>query len=73
MFFKYVFLKISQISRENTCAGISFLIKLQALGLQHYLKKAQAQVFLRILQIFSEQLFYETPLVAPSSIGVIQM
>ena len=29
-------LKISQNSRENTCAGISFLIKLQVLGLQHY-------------------------------------
>ena len=30
-----VFLKIAQNSRENTCARISFLIKLQA-GLQFY-------------------------------------
>ena len=26
---KYVFLKISQYSQENTCIGVSFLIKLQ--------------------------------------------
>ena len=30
--------KISQISQENTCVGISFLIKLQALKLQTSLK-----------------------------------
>ena len=30
-----LFLKISQNSRENACIGVSFLIKLQALGLQH--------------------------------------
>ena len=29
-------LKISQNSQENTCVGFSFLIKLQALGLQLY-------------------------------------
>ena len=33
---KKVFLEISQNSQENTCAKISFLIKLQALGLQLY-------------------------------------
>ena len=31
---KKVFLKISQYSQENTCARVSFLIRLQALGLQ---------------------------------------
>ena len=31
---KKVFLEISQNSQENTCAKISFLIKLQALGLR---------------------------------------
>ena len=31
-----VFLEISQNSHENTCARVSFLIKLQALGLQLY-------------------------------------
>ena len=33
---KKVFLEISQNAQENTCAGISFLIKLQAPGLQLY-------------------------------------
>ena len=33
---KRVFLKISQKSQENTCARVSFLIKLQAGGLQLY-------------------------------------
>ena len=31
---KKVFLQISQNSRENTCARVSFLIKLQALSLR---------------------------------------
>ena len=31
-----VFLEISQNLQENTCARVSFLIKLQALGLQLY-------------------------------------
>ena len=34
-----VFLKISQNSRESTCTRVSFWIKLQAWGLQLYLKK----------------------------------
>ena len=29
-----LFLEISQISQENTCATVSFLIKLQASGFQ---------------------------------------
>ena len=33
---KKVFLEISQNSQENTCVRVSFLIKLQALGLQLY-------------------------------------
>ena len=36
MFFKiskYMFLEVPQISQENTCVGVSFLIKLQAGGL----------------------------------------
>ena len=33
---KKVFLKISQNSQENNCARVSFLIKLQASGLQLY-------------------------------------
>ena len=34
--FKKVFLDISQNSQENTCARASFLITLQAVGLQLY-------------------------------------
>ena len=34
--FKKVLLEISQNSRENTCARVSFLIKLQTSGLQLY-------------------------------------
>ena len=33
---KKAFLEISQNSQENTCAKVSFLINLQALGLQRY-------------------------------------
>ena len=33
---KKVFLEISQNLQENTCARVSFLIQLQALGLQLY-------------------------------------
>ena len=36
MFFKKVFLEISQNSQKNTCARVYFLIKLQATGLQRY-------------------------------------
>ena len=36
---KKVFLEISQNSQENTCASVSFLIKLQISGLQLYWKK----------------------------------
>ena len=36
---KKVFLEISQNSQENTCARVSFLIKLQATELQLYLKR----------------------------------
>ena len=35
-FVKKIFMEISQISQENTCAGDSFLIKLQALDLRNF-------------------------------------
>ena len=48
-----VFLEISQTSQENTCARVTFLIKLQALGLQLYEKRdSSTDVFLWILQNF---------------------
>ena len=36
MFYQKAFLKILQILQEHTCARASFLIKLQASGLQLY-------------------------------------
>ena len=36
---KYVFFKILRYSQENTCVGISFLIKLQALRPTTLLKR----------------------------------
>ena len=51
-------LEISQNSHENTCARVSFLIKLQAWGLQIYLKRDSGTgVFLWIFQNFWEHLF----------------
>ena len=40
-----MFLEISQNSQENTCAGDSFLIKLQAPVLQLMKKESLAQLF----------------------------
>ena len=42
---KKVFLGIPQNSLENTCARVSFLIKLQASGLNFIKKETLAQVF----------------------------
>ena len=60
---KKVFLEISQNSQENTCAKVSFFIKLQASGLQLYQKRDPGTgVFLWILWNFQGHLFYRTPL-----------
>ena len=60
---KKVFLKVLQISQKNTCTSASFLITLQASGLQLYEKRDSGTcVFLWILRHFLEQLFYRTPL-----------
>ena len=42
---KKVFLKVSQISQENTCARVSFLISLQADACNFIKKETLAQVF----------------------------
>ena len=63
---KKVFLEISQISQENTCARVSFLIKLQAWDI--FIKKEiLAQVCsCEICEISKNTLSYRTPLVAAS-------
>ena len=40
-----VFLEILQNQQENTCAKVSFLIKLQASGLQLYKRVSDTGVF----------------------------
>ena len=58
-----VFLKISQNSQENTCARVSFLIKLQVSGLQVFnfiKKKTLAQVFSwEFCKVFKNTFFIE--------------
>ena len=50
---KKVFLEISQNSQGSTCARVSFLIKLQASGVQLYLKRHSGTgVLLCILRNF---------------------
>ena len=58
---KKVFLKISQNSKENTGARVSFLIKLQTSGLQLYhKKKTLALVFsCEFCEVFKNALFIE--------------
>ena len=56
-------LEISQNSQESTCARASFLMKMQASGLQLYSKRdSDTGVFLWILWNFLEHLFHRTPL-----------
>ena len=48
-----MFIKISQYLQENTCAGVSFLIKMQAFKSATLLKQdSNAGVFLTILRNF---------------------
>ena len=55
---KKAVLEVSQNSQKNKCARVSFLIKLQARGLQLYLKRDSGTgVFLWILRNFQEHLF----------------
>ena len=66
---KEVFLEISQNSEENTCARVSFLIKLQAWALQLYKRETLAQVFsFEFCEISKKTFFYRTALVAASII-----
>ena len=62
---KKVFLKVSQKSKQNTCARASFLIKFQAAS---FIKKdTLTQVFsCESCEIFKNTIFYRTPLMAAS-------
>ena len=62
-----VFLEISQNPHEDTCARASFLIKLQALGLQLIKKEILVYVFsCEFWEISKSTFFHRTPLVAAS-------
>ena len=64
---KKVFLQISQNSRENTCARVSFLITLQASGCNFIKKEALAQaLFIEFCEISKNTVSYKTRLVAAS-------
>ena len=62
-----MFLEISQNSQENTCARVSFLIKLQASARNFIKKETLAQMFSsEFCKISKNTLFHRTPLVAAS-------
>ena len=62
---KKLFLEFSQISQENTCARVSFLIKMQAYACNFIKKETLAQVFsCEICEISKNIFFHRTPLVA---------
>ena len=64
---KKVFLEISQNSQENTCARISFFIKLQADACNFIKKETLAQVLsCEFCEISKNTFSYRTPPVAAS-------
>ena len=64
---KKMFLEISQNSQKNTCARVSFLVKLQAWAYNFVKKDTLAQVFYCESSRISKNTFlYRTPLVAAS-------
>ena len=64
---KKVFLEISQNSQKNTCARVSFLIKLQTEACNFIKKATLGQVFsLEFCEIFKNTFSYRTPQVAAS-------
>ena len=52
-------LQISKNSLENTCARVSFLIKLQALGLQLYYEAVKQVFSYKFCKIFESTFFIE--------------
>ena len=67
-FVKKVFLKLSQNSPENTCARVSFSIKLQIEACNFIKKETLAQMlFCEFSEISNNTFPYRTPPVATSS------
>ena len=64
---KKVFLEIWQDSQENTCARVSFLIKLEGSGLPLFEKETLAHVLsCEFYKISKNTFLYRTPLLAAS-------
>ena len=64
-----MFLEISQKLQENTCARVSFFVKMQAWGLQFYKKETLVPVFsCEFYEISKTTFSYRTPPVAVSEI-----
>ena len=62
-----MFLEISQNSQEETCATISFLIKLQVEACNYIKKETLAKVFSRkFCEVFKNTFFHRVPPVAAS-------
>ena len=64
MFFKQVFLKISQISQEDTCVGVSFQQSLLQILLKRHSDTGAFPC--EICEIFKNTFFYRTPPLAAS-------
>ena len=69
VFYKKVFLEISQNSQENTCARVSFLIKLHTKANNFIKKETLTQMFSSAFwEIFKNTFYYKTPpMAAPES------
>ena len=64
---KKVFLNISQNSQENTCARVSFLLKVQAEACKFIKKETLVQkISCELCEIFRNTFFYRTPPVVAS-------
>ena len=64
-----MFLEILQNLQENTCARVSFFVKMQAWGLQFYKKETLVPVFsCEFYEISKTTFSYRTPPVAASEI-----
>ena len=68
-----MFLEVSQNSQENTCAGVSFLIKLQAQGVLIYILISVAGDSFGTLAKFSEKLRNISFLVKKCFFGTLGM
>ena len=68
MFYQKSVLKKFTKSPENTCTGMSFLIKLHAVGLQYYQKRGSGQVFSREFGKSFKNIYFAKQLLTMSNV-----